>query len=106
MRIPRVKAKPSPDERPVFRWFEVPCESREVAEAEARRLQAADSPDALWIYLQPHGRWVARRIPVNPELFQPAPMAEGKGEPEPMWEKAAGAVVGMALRSLDQLGTF
>ena len=90
----------------MFRWFEVPCESREAAEAEAKRLQAADVRDAMWIYLQPHGQWVARRIPVNPELFQPASIAADKGEPEPIWEKAAGAAVWMALSSLDGLGTL
>jgi hypothetical protein len=58
----------------------------------------------MWIYLQPHGHWVARRIPVDPDRFQPGPTAGV--DAEPVWEKVADAAIGMVLDGLGGLGTM
>ena len=52
---------------------------------------------ARWIYLQPRGgtQWVARRTPLNPDGFQPAPFAEDDG---PLWMQAGDKAVGVAGR--------
>src|ERR1700728_2282415 len=39
---------------PPFGWAEIPCVSRTAAETEAERQQAADTPDAVWVYLRRH----------------------------------------------------
>ena len=74
----RVDAVP---ERAPFDWILIPCASREAAAAEARLQQDADTPDAVWIYLQSGKQWVARRTPVDRESAQAAPRIRGAWEP-------------------------
>jgi hypothetical protein len=47
----------------------IPCATRDDAEREAARQQQLEVEAADWIYLQPHGQWIAKRVPrdVPPE---------------------------------------
>ena len=59
---------------PGFDWQVVPCNTREAAEAEAKKQQAMEREEALWIYLRIKGQWSAKRTP--PDILRPT-----SGEP-------------------------
>jgi hypothetical protein len=63
--VARSSHAPQEDTASAFEDRVIPCAGRDAAEAEAKRQQALEAGDAVWIYVRIDDVWSAKRTPAE-----------------------------------------